>query len=335
MTQLIVAITLVVIADAFCSCLEAAFFTVSLAQAKLLKQQSKTGAKALVLVKENIQHTIITLVILSNAITIIGSIFVGFVAAHLYGNEVIGIISSVLTALIILFGELLPKLLGENYSKPIALLFAPFVYILTKLFSPITYIVERIMRGFMKRGKIISEDELKMLSEMGQQEGSIEKDEQELIHRVFTLNDLTARDIMTPRTVIEALPAGKTTREIAVVITHKPYSRYPVFDETIDKIVGVVQTSKLLTALAKDNDSELVSLFMSAPVFVNEKKRVDDLLALFLSTRNHMAIVQDEFGGTAGLVTFEDVLEQLVGEIVDETDEVVDLRAFATKEPKK
>ena len=117
--------------------------------------------------------------------------------------------------------------------------------------------------------------------------------------------------------------------DVRGVLLNKPYSRYPVYQNSLDQVVGVVQTNKMLTALARDNDKELVSHFMTSPIFVPEKKRVDDLMGLFLSTRKHMAIVQDEFGATTGVVTFEDVLEQLVGEIVDETDEVVDLRTLA------
>jgi CBS domain containing-hemolysin-like protein len=329
MPKLIFIITLVVLADAIVSCLEAAFFTVSLAGARIAKEQGARGGAMLVKVKENIQQTIVTLVILSNAITIIGSIFVGVIATRVYGDEVIGLVSAILTALIIMFGEIIPKLLGENYAKSIALVFAPFIYVLTKVFSPITYVIDLVTRSFLRKNSAVSEDELKMLSEMGEAEGTIERDERELIQRVFTLNDLTAKDIMTPRMVIEALPANSPVRDVAVILTHKPYSRYPVYYENLDKIVGVVQTSNILAALVHANDKELVSHFMAVPVFVSEKKRVDDLLALFLATRNHMAIVQDDFGGTTGVVTFEDVLEQLVGEIMDETDEVADLRKHA------
>jgi len=220
-------------------------------------------------------------------------------------------------------------MIGESYSKSIALFCAPFVLFLTQIFTPITWCIEALTKGFIHKNSTISEDELKVLTQMGEAEGTIGRNEKELIQRVFTLNDLTAKDIMTPRTVIEALPANETVREVAVILTHKPYSRYPVYSESIDKIVGLVQTSKLLTALAKGNDKELVSHYMTAPMFVPEKRRVDHLMGLFLSTRNHIAIVQDEFGATTGVVTFEDVLEQLVGEIVDETDEVVDLRTLA------
>ncbi len=302
MSQIISTIIFVVIGAALCACLEAAFFTVSLGRARLLKEQGKRGGTALLAVKEQIHQSIIMLVILNNAVTIAGAIYVGHLATEMY---------------------------GKNYSKSISLTFAPIVFFLTKIFRPITFVIEFMTQKLIKKHRVVSEDELKVLSEIGEAEGSIEHDEKELIKRVFTLNDLTARDIMTPRTVIEALPAGATAREVAVEITHKPYSRYPVFQDSIDTVVGVVQSSKLLAALARDNDNELVSYFMTTPVFVSERKRVDDLLSLFLATRNHLAIVQDEFGTTTGLVTFEDVLEQLVGEIMDETDEVVDLRSFA------
>ena len=322
-------IILIVLASAFCSCLEAAFFSIPASTVRIFKEKKKRGSASLFKIKERASRTIITLVILNNAITIIGSIYVGHLTTELYGDQFIGFVSAVLMATIIFFGEIIPKLIGQNYARNIALLFAPILLLLTVIFTPIVVVIEFLTKGFTKKRVTVSEEELRMLTRMGEAEGSIEHDEQELIQRVFTLNDMTAKDIMTPRTVIEALPADSTVQEVSVVITHRPYSRYPVFKDSIDTIIGVVQTGKLLTSLAKGNDHELVRHFVTAPVFVPEKKRVDDLLGFFLATRNHMAIVQDEFGATTGVVTFEDVLEQLVGEIMDETDEVVDLRTLA------
>ncbi len=329
MSELITTIILVVLGAAVCACLEAAFFSVTLSNAKLLREKGRRGGALLVKVKEKLHHSIITLVILNNGITIAGSIFVGHLATEMYGNDAIGLVSGVLTVTIILLGEIIPKMAGENYATSIALVFAPPVYVLTKIFRPITFLLDILTKGFIKKNRVVSEEELRMLSEMGEAEGSIEHDEQVLIQRVFTLNDLTAKDIMTPRMVVEALPAGATVRDVSVVLLNKPYSRYPVYSGSLDKIVGVASTTTLLAALARDNDRELVSNFMTASIFVPEKKRVDDLMGLFLSKRNHMAIVQDEYGGTTGLVTFEDVIEQLVGEIMDETDEVADLRKHA------
>ena len=329
MTQLILTILAIVIAAALCACLEAALFTVSLSTAKILREKKKRGSRALLRIKEEMHRSIITLVILNNTVTIVGSIYVGHLATEMYGSEIIGMVSAILTAAIIIFGEIVPKMFGETYSKSIAVVTAPVVLFVTQLFTPITWFVGLLTRGISKKEKAVSEEELRMLSQMSEEEGSIKQSEEMLIQRVFTLNDLTAKDIMTPRTVIEALPARETVHDVRTVLLNKPYSRYPVYQNSLDHVVGVVQTSKMLTALARDNDRELVSSFMTSPIFVPEKKRVDELMGLFLSTRKHMAVVQDEFGATMGVVTFEDVLEQLVGEIVDETDEVVDLRTLA------
>jgi len=328
-SHILIAIVIIVILSALCSCLEAAFFTVSLSSARISKEQKKRGGAALLKIKEHMQRTIITLVILNNATTIIGSLYVGHITTEMYGNTLIGLVSAILTAAIIFFGEIIPKIFGENYAKSITLFCAPFILVLTMIFTPLVIVIEFLTKGFVQKNQVVSEDELKMLSRIGEAEGSIAHSEQELIQRVFTLNDLRAKDIMTPRTVVEGLPMNATVREVAVVVLHKPYSRYPVYDTTLDKVVGVCQTKDLLTALAEDNDNEVVSHFMTAPLFVSETKRVDALMGLFLSSRGHLAIVQDEFGSTTGIVTFEDVLEQLVGEIVDETDEVVDLRTLA------
>ncbi|MBP7804792.1 MAG: HlyC/CorC family transporter [Candidatus Pacebacteria bacterium] len=329
MTQLLTSIFLVVIASALCSCLEAAFFSISQSTVEVLKEEKRRGSAALYKIKTHVNRTILTLVVLSNVVTIVGSIYVGHIATERFGDARLGIVSALLTVLVIFFGEVAPKVIGQNYARQISLAFAPILYVVTVAFTPLVFIVEFLTNRFTKKPKLVSEEELRMLTRMGEEEGSIEQDEHEIIQRVFTLNDLTAKDIMTPRTVVEALPVSATLREVSVIILHKPYSRYPVFDESLDTIVGFVQTSTLLTALANDDDNELVSHFMTAPLFVSEKKRVDDLMALFLSKRRHIAIVQDEFGGTTGVVTFEDVMEQLVGEIVDETDEVVDLRSHA------
>jgi CBS domain containing-hemolysin-like protein len=327
--QIIIIIILIVIGAALCACLEAAFFTVSLGSAKLFKEKGSRGGRALLKVKERIHSSVITLVILNNTITIAGSIYIGHLTTELYGNEIIGLVSTLLTATIIIFGEIIPKMIGENYARRISLLFATPVLFLTWIFYPITYSIEFLMSGFMKKHSVISEDELKMLSQMGEAEGSIERDEQELIQRAFTLNDLSAKDIMTPRTVIEGLPADVTIREVKAIVSHKPYSRYPVYNGTLDTIVGICHTRDILTALAADKDEEKISSFAKPTFFVSEKKRVDDLLRLFLSKRSHMAIVQDDYGATVGVVTLEDALETLVGEIVDETDEVVDLQSLA------
>lgn len=332
MTQLITTIIIVVLGAALFASLEAAFFTTSLGRAKVLHEKGKFGSNALLKVKEKVNRPITTLVILNNATNIIGSIYVGHMVTELYGDALLGTISAILTATIIIFGEIIPKMIGENYSETLALTFASPVLFVTRIFMPIIYTIEFITKGFMKHNRVISEEELTVLSKMGEAEGSIEKDEHEIIQRVFTLNDLTAKDIMTPRTVMEGLDGDVAVGSIEHILYNKPYSRYPVFGESHDTIIGICTSQELLKALSQGKKNNLVRDYMLSVLFVNEKKKVDDLLSFFQRERAHMAIVQDDFGGTAGLVTLEDVLEQLVGEIVDETDEHVDLRLHAKRQ---
>jgi CBS domain containing-hemolysin-like protein len=138
---------------------------------------------------------------------------------------------------------------------------------------------------------------------------------------------------MTPRNVVDSLPGIKTVAEVASEITHKPYSRYPVTGETQDIVIGIVQAKDLLIALSRDGRHELVSHYMHSPLFVKDTMRVDDLLAQFLAGRKHMAIVKNQIGRFVGVVTLEDVMEQLVGEIVDESDEVVDMQKLSSEMP--
>ncbi len=335
MTTLIILIVFVILGSAFFSGVEAALFSVPQSRVILAQKKGERGGESLAKIKQNLPRAIMVIVIGNNIVNIVGSIYVGVVAARTFGDELIGLVSAVLTFLIIIFGEILPKTIGENYAETISLKVAPVLHTLIRILHPIVWILERLTNPFTKKGNIVSEEEIHVLSEIGHQEGSIEKDERDIIQKVFTLNDLTARDIMTPRTVISAFPKSERLGDIREKIYSLNNSRIPVYDESIDDIVGVSYRKQLLIALARDEDDKKVEEFTQDVLFVSEDMRVDDLLQLFLTKREQIAIVKDEFGGTSGLVTLEDVLEQLVGEIVDEDDEVMDTRALAQHEAQK
>jgi len=296
-----------------------------------LAEQKKKGSASLVAVKENMRRPITVIVIFNNIFNIVGSMFVGIIASQVLDSAWIGAISAILTFLIIVFGEIIPKSIGENYAEKISLIAAKPLILATKIFFPFIWFIERATVYFTKKHKIVSEEEIRILSHLGHLEGSIEKDEKEMIHKVFRLNDLVAKDIMTPRTVVVALDGDKTLEELEEKIYSLTHSRLPVFHKSIDKIIGVCHQRNLLIALGKDQKKIKVSEFRHEVTFVPEDMKADELLALFQKQRCHIAIVADEFGGIAGLVTLEDVLEQLVGEIIDETDVEVDMRVKAKK----
>lgn len=331
MTQLISLIAFVVILSFLFAMVEAALFSVPLTRAKLLAGKGNSRAAAFLKIKENPSKTIATIVLLNNINNIVGSIFIGHITTQVLGDSALGIVSAIATFFIILIGEIVPKTIGENYAETISLVFVNFLRAVTWVFHPITYLLEGVTKRFLKKKKYTSEEELRLLSELGRLEGSIEKDEQDIIARVFTLNDMCARDIMTPRTVMEGVEKDELLKNLGDVLYEKAYSRLPVFGEDMDDVVGVLSTKKALAAIAQGHGEKKVSELMDKPFTISEKLRVDTLLGILQKQRIHMAIVRDEFGGTSGIVTLEDALEQLVGEIVDETDDVVDLREEAKR----
>jgi CBS domain containing-hemolysin-like protein len=330
-TLFITLLILVVLGSACCSGCEAALFAVSHSKVELFHQQKRRGSLALYKIKEKLSRPITALVVCNNVFNIVGSIYVGYVAAHLFGDAALGFISAGLTLLIIVFGEIVPKTIGSNHAETVALIAAPIILFLTYLLFPIVWFFERATSRFVTARSIVSEEEIQMMSHLGSLEGSIENDEREMIKNVFTLNDRTARDIMTPRTVMDSLQKDVTVGDRRDDLYDEAFSRIPVYDTNLDDIVGVVYRIELLTALARGEDDRTVAEFVRGVTFVDENMRVDHLLQLFQKKRAHMAVVKNEFGGTSGVVTLEDVLEELVGEIVDETDDIVDPREEARR----
>ena len=331
MGLLIFVIIAVVLFSGLFSGLEAALFAVSESRVHVLLKNKSRGARALSLIKEKIQRPIVVIVIGNNIANIVGSIAVGAMAASMFGSTELGFISAGLTLAIIIFGEIIPKTLGEHYNEPIALSAAPVLLYMTKILSPVIWILEQVTRGLTKESISISEEDVQVLSEIGHSEGTIEDDEREMIARVFTLNDLTAKDILTPRTVVSSLQKDLSIGALREDIFEIEYSRLPVFDEDVDDMVGIVMHRDVLQEMVKGEDDKKISDLMRDPIYVNENILLDELLPMFQKERAHMAIVADEFGGVLGVVTLEDVLEELVGEIVDETDTIEDTREEARK----
>jgi CBS domain containing-hemolysin-like protein len=331
MALLIIITLLIVILSGIFAMSEAAIFTVSQSRAEVLRDKGVLGASSLFAIKQKINRPIITLVILNNVVSIAGSIFVGFYAAHIFEHRFVGLVSAIVTMAIILFAEIIPKTIGERYAEKVSLLTASPILFLSKIFTPIVWFVELFTKNFSVVRKTTSEEELKILSRMGHMEGSIEQDEREIIEKVFTMNDLAAKDIMTPRTIVEALEKDELLSDLAPKLQAAPFSRYPVYSKNIDDVIGFVTTLNLLQASIRGEGNKKVSDFIKKIIIVKESIKLDHLMPIFQKSKNHIAIVKDEFGGTSGIVTLEDVLEQLVGEIMDETDEIADLRETIKK----
>jgi CBS domain containing-hemolysin-like protein len=265
---------------------------------------------------------IMTIVIINNVSNIIGSIVVGALAAGVFGSQWLGAFSATLTFLVIVFAEIIPKTIGERFAKLIAINMAIPVLYAARLMFPLIWFIEILTRPFSGKDSIqmTSEEEIRALTRLGQQTGAIEADESELIHRVFHLNDVTARDIMTPLSRIDALDGRRTLDEIRHELMTLTHTRLPVHAGSLNKVTGVVHLRDMLQALSNDRDSLPVQELAKPPSFIPEMAAGDDLLRHFQQQKKHLAIVVDAFGTVLGILTLEDVLEELVGDIVDETD---------------
>lgn len=337
MLELIIVVLTVLSGSALCSSVETAFFSVSTIKVRQLAQSNNPSAVALLAIREKINRPIATIVILNNIFNIIGSIVIASIAASVLGDTWLGLFSGVLTFLIIVFGEIVPKTLGERYAERLALLAALPVTGITFVFTPLVWIMEKVTAPFTKGKKrpTTNEAEIKLLAKLGHQEGIIEADEAEMIQRVFLLNDLTASDLMTPRTTVTYLHGALTLAESKKDIIASQHTRIIVVESSIDQVIGVALKDELLTAMVEGKNKQQVTTLARKVSFVPETIRADKLLKAFQKAREHLVVVVDEYGVVSGVVTLEDVLEVLTGEIVDETDRIIDLQEIARRKLKR
>lgn len=333
MLALIIVVTVVLLGSAFCSGTETALLSISPIKVRQLAQTKKPAALALASIRLHISRPLATIVILNNIFNIVGSIMTGSLTTKVLGDAWLGAFSGILTFLIIVFGEIVPKTLCQQYAEPVCLFVAIPVRFLTIIFTPLVWLVENVTSPLVQ-GKSLpttNEAEIKFLTNIGFQEGVIEDDEAEMIQRVFQLNDLNASDLMSPRIIVTYLRGEQTLTECQSEIIKSQHTRILVINETIDDVTGLVLKDELLTAMIKGNGDRQINTLQRPVHFVPETNRADKLLKVFQENREHLAVVLDEYGGVAGVVTLEDVLEVLTGEIVDETDRNVDLQEIARK----
>jgi CBS domain containing-hemolysin-like protein len=330
LTLLLVVVT-VITGSALCSLTETVLLSVPEIKVKQWAEKKKPSALALLAIKQKMSRPIATVVILNNIFNIVGSIIIGSLATNILGDAWLGLFSGILTFLIILFGEILPKTLGERNAENLALFLVFPVKFITFIFTPLVWLTERAMSPFTK-GKSLpttNEAEIRLLARIGGTEGVIEADEAEMIHRVFQLNDLTAADLMSPRIIITYLRGDLTLEECQQEIIDSEHTRILIVKESIDEVIGIALKQELLAALIKGKKAEKLADIARSVTFVPETIRADYLLKKFQEIRQHLMVVLDEYGGVAGVITLEDVLEVLTGEIVDETDKRIDLQAIA------
>ena len=300
-----------------------------------LRKEGRHGAKALYKLKSNPSRMLITILIGNNVVNIAASAIATVLATEHFGSIGPGVAVGVLTILILVFGEIAPKSMATRYSERMSLTTAPIMLFIMQVLLPLVWLFSLFTSWLQNRAgddedPTVTESELISMAEFGEEEGTIEKGEREMIQRVFNFNDLTAADVMTPRHKVFRLDGRRVLGDALTEIITEPYSRIPLYAEKQDDIQRVLYLREVLkTVAANELDKTLFDIADEA-VFTQANRPLDELSNILRHAKRHQAIVVDEHGALSGVVTMEDMLEELVGEIYDESDEkpeeIVELR---------
>lgn len=328
MNEILALVGLLVLSAVF-SGSETALVALSIARAEALLKEGRAGASALVRLKRNPTRMLITILIGNNVVNIGASALATVVATERLGHYGPGIAVGVLTILILVFGEITPKSLATRYAERISLVIATPIYALAYLLTPIVWLFEKLMHLVHRatgssNDPIITELELINLAGHGEIEGTIEREEREMIERIFTLNDLVAADVMTPSRDVFQLDCNLTIETVIDVVDHQSYSRIPLFNTGTGEIVKILQLRDILHALANKKYSAQLGDLGHEPIFCPENQPIGELLTSLRKSKQHLAVVVNEHGAMQGVVTLEDLLEEVVGEIYDESDDLPD-----------
>ena len=310
----------------FFSGLEVALVGVRKSKVIQLLNEGAKGSKALHKLKNNPSWMMSSVNLGNNLVNVGASALATTVSIRLFGDDGLGIAIGIMTFLILVFGEITPKTYCNANSTKIALRYAPILLGFSYVFYPVVKFFEIITKGVVKiTGSSyvpppITEEEIKGVIDQGLAEKAIEKDEMELVHGALKFDDTVIRSVMTPRTKMFTLNAKTILFEALPQINQNGYSRIPIHGASQDDIVGFVHVRDVLKELEKDNRMKSLEQISRKPVFVSQEKMVSALLKEMKGRKTHMAIVVDEHGGVEGLVTLEDLLEEIVGEIEDESD---------------
>ncbi len=330
MTVQIILMVLCIIFSAYFSATETAFSSLNKTRLKAMAEKGNKRAALACKLSDNYDKLISTILIGNNIVNIaVASISTVLFVKILNGDQELGATVStiVVTVLVLIFGEITPKSIAKDSPEKFAMFSSPFIRLLIWILTPICAIFSGWKKLVSKLFKSeeedkMSQEELLMIVDEAEQEGGIDTDEGDLLRNAIEFTEIRAEDILTHRVDIEAVAQDAPKEEIAQKFSDTRFSRLLVYNENIDDIVGVIH----LKDFYKDNGilKDDISTIMSPPLFIHKFEKIDDLLKQLQQEKSHIAVVVDEYGGTLGIVTMEDILEELVGDIWDEHDEVVE-----------
>ena len=335
MTLLITYLLLALIVSGFCSVSEAVLLSVRPSYVAALNNEGNKSAPILQKLIDNLDRPLAAILTANTIAHTVGAAGVGAQAAIIFGNKYLGLTSAILTFLILVLSEIIPKTLGATYWKQLAPTFALLINWLTRLLLPFVWMSEKLTSIISRSntdGATFSRAEIKAMAEIGAEEGLLQPKELKIVNNLMNISKLSVREIMTPRPVIFAMPATMTVQEFFSEHEDKPFSRIPLYDKSRDDMNGYVLKTDLIIAQARDQFDKSLSDFRRDILMVLDNRNTSDIFDMLMHEKSHMALVVDEFGTVQGLITQEDIVETLIGlEITDETDKVEDMQALAHK----
>ena len=323
----LIIIVLCVIMSAYFSATETAFSSLNRIRIKNMAEKGDKKAQLVLNLSENFDNMLSTILIGNNIVNILSASLATVLFVNWLGNEAGPSVSTAVTTVVVLiFGEITPKSIAKESPEKFAKFSAPFLRVLMFILTPFNFLFslwKKLMSVIIKSddSRSITEEELITIVEEAEQEGGIDEEESTLIRSAIEFSEVEAKDVYTPRIQIEGVPEDATKDEVARMFTETGYSRLPVYRESLDHIIGVIY-HKDFHNYVYNTDKDISSIIRPA-IFVTPNKKIDELLKELQQQKSHIAFILDEYAGTMGLVTLEDIVEELVGEIWDEHDEIV------------
>lgn len=325
-----IAIALLLVMSALFSSMETAFSSVNKIRLKHAAANGNKKADRALKIAENFDKALTTILVGNNIVNILSSSLGTVLFTQLFGAAGVAIATAVMTVLVLIFGEIMPKSFAKQNAEKCALAFAGLLNVIMWLLTPISAIFSFLQKAMAKLSKPdnapnFTEDELKYIIEEIEDQGVLEEQESDLVRSALEFDEITIEQILVPRVKVVAVERGDDIDKIMEIFIRDRYSRLPVYDKSIDNIVGLIHEKDFFAMVTRSETKPAnIEGIIQKALYVSEMKLISEVMYEMQRTKIHMAIVKDQYGGTSGIVTMEDIIEELVGEIYDENDEVID-----------
>lgn len=323
----IIALAVLILMSGYFSATETAFLSCNKTRLRTMAEKGNKRAALVNRLNENYDRLLSTILIGNNIVNLAAASIGTVLFVRLYGDIGATVSTAVITVLVLIFGEITPKNVAKDCPEKLAMFSAPIIRVLIWIFTPLNFLfglwkklISKVLH--LESDSKMSQEELLMLVEEVREGGTIDSEEGDLLKNAIEFNDMRAEDILTHRVDLEAVDVESTKEEIAEVFTQSKFARLPVYEDSIDNIIGILNMKDFYDGTGITAKS--IRDIMTKPLFVLKSEKIDELLKLLQETKSQMAVILDEYGGTLGIVTLEDILEELVGEIWDEHDEVTE-----------